>query len=96
MTKCPTCRAPYRSGTECYRCGTQLDGILAIEREAADCRQRAECALAHRDTVVALGYADRALYLDRSKESLRTAALVALARHRFSSAYEFWRESRDL
>ena len=96
MTKCPTCRAPYKSGTECYRCGTQLDGILAIEREAADCREKAECALARRDTVVALGYADRALYLDRSKESLRTAALVALARHRFSSAYQLWREWQEM
>lgn len=96
MTNCPTCRAPYKSGTDCYRCGTRLDGILAIEREAADCRQKAEYALARGDIAVALGYVDRALYLHRSKESLRTAALVALARHRFSSAYQLWREWQEM
>ena len=95
MTNCPTCRAPYKSGASCYRCRTELDQILAVEREAAECREQAEHALARRDIIVALGYIDRALYLHRSKESLRTAALVALARHRFASACELWRESRE-
>lgn len=96
MTNCPTCRAPYKSGTKCYRCGTRLEDILAVEREAAHCRHEAELALARQDIVTALGFSDRALYLHRSKESLRTAALVALARHRFSSACQLWRESQEL
>ena len=96
MTNCPTCRAPYKSGTKCYRCGTRLEDILAVEREAAGCRHEAELALARQDIVAALGYSDRALYLHPSKESLRTAALVALARRRFSSAYQLWRESQEL
>ncbi len=96
MTNCPTCRAPYKSGAKCYRCGTRLEDILAVEREAADYRREAERALARQDVVVALGYSDRALYLHRSKEALRTAALVALARRRFEDAYQLWRESQDL
>ena len=96
MTRCPTCRAPYKSGASCYRCGTRFDEILAVEQEAAVCRQEAERALARRDIVVALGYSDRALYLHRSKESLRTAALVALVRQRYSAACELWRESQEM
>lgn len=95
MTHCPTCRAPYKSGAKCYRCGTRLDGVLAIEREAAQCLVEAERALAQRDIVVAQGLVDRALYLHRSRASLRTAALVALARRQFPAACELWREWRE-
>ena len=94
MTRCPTCRAPYRSGAACYRCGTRLEDVIAVERAAEDCRLAARRALERRDLVVAQGHIDRALFFHRSSAVLRVAALVALARRDFSAACLLWRESR--
>lgn len=93
MTNCPTCRAPYRSGSTCYRCGADLAAILAVQVEAAAFRRAATRALSHRALITAQGYADRALFLHRSKEALGTAALVALVRRDFKAACELWFES---
>ncbi len=34
MERCPNCRASYKGGQECRRCGMKLDGLLAIEAQA--------------------------------------------------------------
>lgn len=95
MTNCPTCRAPYRSDSTCYRCGTELGAIVAVQVEAAAFRRAATRALSRRALITAQGYADRALFLHRSREALGTAALVALVRRDFKEACELWLESRQ-
>ncbi len=92
MQRCPTCRAGYAGGTECYRCKTDLSGILGVEREAERCRIQAAQALARRNLAMAAGYADRGLFLHRSPAMLRVAAMVALARRDFRGACVLWRE----
>jgi hypothetical protein len=34
MERCPNCRASYKGGQECRRCGMKLGGLLAIEAQA--------------------------------------------------------------
>ena len=34
MERCPNCRARYREGQECPRCGMDLSQLLALEAEA--------------------------------------------------------------
>ena len=34
MERCPNCRARYKEGQECRRCGMKLGGLLAIEAQA--------------------------------------------------------------
>lgn len=34
MKRCPNCRARYKEGQECRRCGMNLGGLLAIEAQA--------------------------------------------------------------
>lgn len=34
MEHCPNCRARYREGTVCYRCGMDLSLLLRIEEQA--------------------------------------------------------------
>jgi len=34
MERCPNCRARYREGTVCYRCGMNLSLLLRIEEQA--------------------------------------------------------------
>ena len=34
MERCPNCRASYKGGQECRRCGMKLSGLLAIEAQA--------------------------------------------------------------
>ncbi len=94
MTRCPTCRAPYRSGETCYRCGTGFSDVLAIEREAASCVAAGCAALEACDLASALGYADRALHLHRSEAALHLGAVVAIATKDFPRACALWREAR--
>ncbi|MGC1951293.1 MAG: hypothetical protein WA970_01650 [Gammaproteobacteria bacterium] len=35
MDRCPNCRARYREGAQCYRCGMELSQLLRIEAQAA-------------------------------------------------------------
>ena len=94
MGRCPTCRAPYKGGPECNRCGTRLAEIVLIEERSSACERAARRALADRDLAGAQGYIDRALFLQRSRAALRTAAIVALASRDFAAACAFWREWR--
>ena len=71
MTCCPTCGVPYRSGSECYRCRTRLEKVLAIAREAEACRLQVPRALERREPVTAQGHIGRALFLHRSVAILR-------------------------
>jgi hypothetical protein len=34
MTSCPTCKAKYKGGNECYRCKSDLSVLLNIENES--------------------------------------------------------------
>lgn len=94
MTRCPTCRARYDSGDTCYRCGTRLADVVAVERQAAACVAKACVALNGRDIPSAQGHIDRALSLHRSSAALGTAALVALVVRDFESACMLWNEAR--
>lgn len=96
MKSCPTCRAPYRSGSECYPCRTVLDGVLEVEKEADWRQTQAERKLARRNLTAAQGYVNRGLFLHRSGPLLRVAALVALARRHFPAAVGLWREWREV
>lgn len=49
MERCPNCRARYRDGEHCYRCGMELSQLLKIEAQAALWERTAVARLAAGD-----------------------------------------------
>ena len=94
MQRCPTCGARHRGGPECHRCRTDLRRVLAIERCAADLRQRARAELAAGRGAPARAAAERACALHRCPESLAVRAVVALHERDFALALRLWFERR--
>jgi hypothetical protein len=41
MERCPVCRASFRGGSSCHRCGADLSPLLAIDRQAEALERRA-------------------------------------------------------
>lgn len=65
MEQCPHCRARYRGGTECYRCGMDLSLLLQIEERAQAWERIAVKRLASGDLAQAEVAVARALALQR-------------------------------
>ncbi len=86
MEACPSCKAAYRGGITCHRCGAELAAVLAIERAAAEHRAQSSQALSDRLPHTAWLHASRACELHRCPESLKCLALANLACGRFEAA----------
>ena len=94
MERCPTCGAAFRGESPCYRCGTELEQVLAIERLAAQCREQSRRALDAGRLREAESHSRRACALYRSAQSLAERARVAVATGNYSLALALWREAR--
>ena len=66
MERCPVCRARFKGEAVCYRCGTDLNVLLAIEAEAAAWERETVALLAAGDWIAARRAADQALALQYS------------------------------
>jgi hypothetical protein len=73
MERCPVCRARFKDQPVCYRCGTDLSMLLAIEAEAAVLERRAVALLGTGEWIKAHRTAERVLALQSSP--LATAVL---------------------
>jgi hypothetical protein len=65
MERCPNCRASYRDGTECRRCGMDLSQLLAVERAADSLFREALARLGAGDVRAATAALSRASTLRR-------------------------------
>ena len=92
MERCPTCGAKFRGESPCYRCGTELQKILAIEHLAMRCRLQSRRALDAGCLREAESHSRRACVLHRSTESLTDRARVAIASGDYPLALALWRE----
>ena len=66
MERCPVCRARFKGEAICYRCGADLNVLLAIEAEAAAWERETIALLAAGDWIAARRAADRVLALQHS------------------------------
>ena len=66
MERCPVCRARFKGEAVCYRCGADLNVLLAIEAEAAQWEREAVSLLASGDWIAARRAAGQALALQYS------------------------------
>ncbi len=49
MTRCPNCKARYKGGEHCHRCGMELNWLLNIEKSAQVLRSTLVKSLADAD-----------------------------------------------
>ena len=63
MERCPVCRASFRGGCSCQRCGAELSPLLAIDRQAEALERRAVRCLATGDLDGAAAAAEQAVAL---------------------------------
>ena len=96
LDRCPTCGAAFRGKSPCYRCGTDLARMVAIERLAA--RRLLQSRLAMEEGILdeAEHHSRQACMLYRSADSLMARAGVALTRGDFREALSLWREAQQL
>lgn len=73
MERCPVCRARFKGEAICYRCGADLNVLLAIEAEAAAWERETVASLVAGDWIAARRATDQAL-------TLQYSALAAAAR----------------
>ena len=66
MERCPVCRARFKEEPICYRCGADLEPLLAIEIEAAGLEKQAVTLLGAGQWFEARQTAERALALQYS------------------------------
>ncbi len=92
MRRCPTCGAKHIEGPCCYRCRTDLQQVVGIERAAVHARKQASLALENGQRDKARAFADKACGLHRSDTSIALRALVALADGEFDLALRLWLE----
>lgn len=64
MLRCPNCRARYREGTTCHRCGMELELLLKIEQAAQYYLTVGISALAANDRHLAMVHLKRAYQLN--------------------------------
>jgi hypothetical protein len=74
--RCPTCKAPYREGTQCYRCQCDLGPLLTILRQAAELRNQSLCLLREGEIEQAKDAIQRSLFLSRDSKSEELYALI--------------------
>jgi hypothetical protein len=66
MDRCPLCRAAFREGPLCYRCGADLSLLLTVEVQAEALERQAVGCLAQDDSERAVEAIGQALSLRRS------------------------------
>lgn len=74
--RCPTCKAPYKGGTVCYRCKSDLSILLEILGQADELRQCAIVFLKEGWIKEALKVIQRSLVLYRDDRSEKLEALI--------------------
>lgn len=74
--RCPTCKAPYTEGTQCYRCRCDLRPLLAILRQATELRNQSLCLLTQGEIEPAKDAIQRSLFLSRDPKSEEIYALI--------------------
>lgn len=86
MERCPNCRARYREGEHCYRCGMELSQLLQIEARAAAWERIAVGRLAAGDITGAEAAAAKSLLSQRRP-------LALLLRMFVRDASPFWSQT---
>ncbi|MBT3308862.1 MAG: hypothetical protein HOL04_08190 [Gammaproteobacteria bacterium] len=79
MDKCPNCRARYRGGEQCHRCGMELELLLHIEQQREQLIIEALQALTQQHHNEALDLLQQAESMESSQMS---TALVEFIRQR--------------
>lgn len=85
MERCPNCRARYRDGEACRRCGMELGHLLAAEAAAERLLRQGVANLADGDVPAALGALQRAASLAHNPFA---ELLLGFARHQGAIAGE--------
>lgn len=49
LERCPNCKARYRRGESCRRCGMEFVWLLRIQQDAKQLQQQLRCALTEQD-----------------------------------------------
>lgn len=87
--RCPTCRAPYKGGSQCYRCQTDLSRLLAIRKQADELKMRALYLLREGKMEGAREAIQKSLFLCQDQESKRIEALVLASEGDFDKVLPF-------
>ncbi|MBM3227217.1 MAG: hypothetical protein FJZ47_25910 [Candidatus Tectomicrobia bacterium] len=85
---CPTCRAAWRQGVVCTRCGTDLTALMQVALRAWELREAARRALCAGDRPrEALALARAAFHLHTTPQGQRLLALALLANGQTATAH---------
>lgn len=87
--RCPTCRAPYKGGSQCYRCQTDLSRLLEIQKQADELKMRAIYLLRKGMPEDARKSIQKSLFLRQDPESRRIEALILASQGNFSKVLPF-------
>jgi methionyl-tRNA synthetase len=82
--RCPTCRAPYKGGNQCYRCQTDLSRLLAIQKQADELKSRAMYFFREGRPEDARRAIQKSLFLRHDSESERIEILILASAGDFS------------
>lgn len=91
MEHCPTCNARYKEKPACYRCGTDLARLVAIEKEAAGHHAKATEAFHQQNFQTMYFHAHRACSLLRTPASEKLLACAALSTGDHKTALSSWK-----
>lgn len=87
--QCPTCRAPYKGGKECYRCHGDLSMLVAILEQAEDLKAQAILHLKENQPKEALKAIQYSLFLCQDPEAEELAALIYAAEGEFNQVLPY-------
>ncbi|MGA1867955.1 MAG: hypothetical protein ACMUJM_05335 [bacterium] len=86
---CPTCKALYKGGTECYRCHCDLSLLITIREQADEWKKTALLFLMEGWLEEALDAITRSLFLYRDDEAEELEALIYASEGRFEKVLPF-------
>lgn len=87
--RCPTCKAPYRDGIQCYRCHCDLSLLLAILEQSKEWKEAAILFLREGWVEEAFEAIQRSLSLYRDREAEELEALIYAAQGHFDYVLPF-------
>lgn len=90
MEHCPTCKAPYKGGQYCHRCGTDLGRLIDIQARADRHREEALAAYTAGDFDNMHHHARRACALYRTRPSEKLLACAAILTGKWDTALSLW------
>jgi hypothetical protein len=89
VSRCPTCRTPWRGVTTCPRCGSDLTAIMRVAMKAWELREAARVALYAGDRAAqALDLARAACRLHATRHGQRLLALALVAARQMAAGQE--------